>query len=81
MREVVGEVSKHPHFLEVKRARSLQDHLRNLTFAFTDMGPQPGRDIRRLHRGRRTALILMDLSLPADHFVWPATATICHRSL
>ena len=57
-RSVHGEVagiSDHAraHFLEVKRARPLQDHLRDLPFAFADIGPQPSRNVRWLLHGKR----------------------------
>jgi hypothetical protein len=60
-RSVHGEVaciSNHilAHFLEVKRASPLQDHLRDLTFAFADMGPQPSRDVRCSLGGKRSVV-------------------------
>ena len=42
------------HFLQVQRARPLQNYLWNLTFASADMGPQPSRNVRRLLHGKRS---------------------------
>ena len=43
------------HLLQIKRARPLQHHLGDLTLAFANMAPQPGRNVGRLLRckGRR----------------------------
>ena len=50
--EVAGIVDcAFAHFLQVKRARPLQDHWGDLTLAFADMGLQPIRnDPRHLRR-------------------------------
>src|SRR6185437_12351478 len=56
-RGVQGEVAGIFHcavayFFLVKRARPLQHHLRDLTFAFADIDPQPCRNVRRLLHGK-----------------------------
>jgi len=38
------------HLFQIKCARPLQDHLGDLTLAFANMAPQPGRNVGRLLR-------------------------------
>src|SRR5262249_36219046 len=53
--EVAGIFNRaFAHFFQVKRARPLQNHLCDLTFAFADMGAQPSRNVRGLIRGKRS---------------------------
>ena len=57
-RSVHGEVAwilnhAFAHFLQMKCACSLQNHLCDLAWAFADVGSQPCRNIRRLLRGKR----------------------------
>ena len=53
--EVAGIVDRaFTQFLQVKRARPLQDHWGDLTFAFADMGLQPLRNEPRQLRRKRS---------------------------
>jgi hypothetical protein len=51
--EVAGIVDRpFAQFLPIKRARPLQDHLRDLTVAVADMGLKPRRNVCHLLRGK-----------------------------
>ena len=63
--KVAGIVDRaFAHFLQVKRARPLQDYRGDLTFAFADIGLQPIRDEPRQLRRKRSGPARQDT---ADH--------------
>ena len=63
--EIAGIVDRaFAHFLQVKRARPLQDYRGDLTFAFADIGLQPIRDEPRQLRRKRSGPARQDT---ADH--------------